>query len=325
MPVSFWKNKKVLITGYEGFLGSHLTRVLLNYGARIWGLDIKTRRKQTILLNKELDKINTIKGSVENFSLVSKIIKENKIEFIFHLAAKALVNECLEKPIRGFSTNIKGTWNILEACRDVKNIQAIVIASSDKAYGSHKNLPYKENICLAGTHPYDVSKSCADLIAYTYYHTYGLPVAMTRCGNIYGPGDFNFSRIVPDAIRCALTEKTLLIRSDGKFVRDYIYVEDVVQGYLILAQKIQRLKLFGEAFNFSNENPISVLKLVKRIYEIANKKPNYKILGTAKYEIRHQYLSSEKARKALKWKVETTLDERLEKTIKWYKKNDQTF
>ena len=319
MKEKFWKNKKVLITGYEGFLGSHLTRNLLSCGAKISGLDIKTHRRQTILSAKELNKINIIKGSVEDFSLVSKIIRENRIGYIFHLAAKALVEECLQKPTKTFSTNIKGTWNILEVARNNNIIKAIIIASSDKAYGRHNILPYKENAALRGNHPYDVSKSCTDLIAYTYFYTYGVPVCITRCGNIFGPGDFNFSRIIPDAMKCALSGKKLLIRSDGKFTRDYIYVEDVAMGYIVLAQKMQKLKLFGEAFNFSNEKPISVLQLVKRAYDIIGEKPRYKILNQAKYEIKHQYLSAEKARKTLKWKPKCSLEEGIEKTFKWYK------
>jgi len=315
----FWKDKRVLITGYEGFLGSHLTSALLRYGAKIWGLDIKTHRKETILSKDDLDKIKIFKGSVENFSVISKIINENKIEFIFHLAAKSLVGDCLKKPIKAFSTNIKGTWNILEASRNNTTIKAIVIASSDKAYGSHKELPYKEDTPLLGSHPYDVSKSCSDLIAHTYFHTYGLPVAITRCGNIYGPGDFNFSRIVPDAIRCALSGKMLLIRSDGKFTRDYVFVDDIVDGYILLAEELQELKLGGEAFNFSNENPISVKKLVEKIYKIANKNPNYQVINQAKYEIKHQYLSSAKARKILGWEPKFNLDESLKITIDWYK------
>jgi len=314
-----WRNKKVLITGYEGFLGSHLTRNLLSCGAKISGLDIKTHRKQTILSVKELTKINIIRGNVENFSLISKIIRENKIEYVFHLAAEALVEECFQKPVKAFSTNIKGTWNILEAARNSNAIMAIIIASSDKAYGSHNILPYKENAALRGKHPYDVSKSCADLIAYTYFYTYGLPVVVTRCGNIFGSGDFNFSRIVPNAIKCALFGKKLLIRSDGKFTRDYIYVEDVVDGYISLAQKMQKLKLFGEAFNFSNENPISVLGLVENIYKICGRITYCKILNKAKYEIRNQYLSAKKAKRILGWKPECTLQRGLRETINWYR------
>lgn len=319
MRDNFWKSKKIFITGYEGFLGSHLTKTLVDHGAKVWGLDIITNREETILRNEDLDKVEITEGSVNNFPLVSRIIKENEIEFIFHLAAEALVGKCLKNPMKTFSTNIKGTWNILQASRNSDTIKAIAIASSDKAYGIQSKLPYKETSSLAGCHPYDVSKSCADLLAYTYFHTYGLPVCVTRCGNIFGPGDFNFSRIVPDTIRSAIKNKTLIIRSDGKFTRDYIYVKDVISGYLNLAKKMNNLKLFGEAFNFSNEKPISVLELVKKIYKISNRKPDYKILGQAKYEIKHQYLCSSKAKRILNWKPCYTLREGLKETIKWYK------
>lgn len=311
----FWRDKKVFITGYEGFLGSNLTRTLLKCGARVWGLDIRTYRKETILSEKELSKIKIVKGSVENFELVSKIIKENKIEFIFHLAASAIVGDCLKNPAGAFSTNIKGTWNILESCRNNKRVEAIVVASSDKAYGSAEKLPYCEDTPLAGEHPYDVSKSCADLIAYAYYHTYRVPAAVTRCGNIFGPGDFNFSRIVPEAIRCALSGERLIIRSNGKYTRDYVYVDDIVSGYIMLAEQLKKKNLAGEAFNFSGENPISVITLVEKIYRLAEKKPRYKIFNEAKYEIKDQYLDSTKARKILGWKPEWTLEEGLQNSI----------
>jgi len=319
MSTNFWENKNVLITGYEGFLGSNLTKHLISYGADIVGLDIKARRKRTILTESDYKKIVVVKGSVANYKLLKGIIACNEIEIVFNLAAEAIVGKCLENPLRTFSSNIRGTWNVLESCRNLGTVKAIVIASSDKAYGSRSKPPYKEDASLSGNHPYDVSKSCTDLLAYTYFHTYGLPVCITRCGNIFGPGDFNFSRIVPDTIRSVIQNKTLEIRSDGKFTRDYIYVDDVVSGYLILAEKMQKLKLFGEAFNFSNENPIPVLVLVKKIYQLAGKNSNYKILNRVKYEIKHQYLSASKARKILGWKPQYILEQGLEKTIKWYR------
>lgn len=315
----FWKDKEVLITGYEGFLGSHLTRTLLNFGARIWGLDIVVHRKKTILSDGELNRVRIIKGSVTNFSLVSEIIKEGKIELIFHLAAETLVGKSLRKPLKTFSTNIKGTWQILEASKVSNTIKGIIVASSDKAYGDHKKLPYKEDTSLSGAHPYDVSKSCADLLSYMYFYTYGLPVCVTRCGNIFGPGDFNFSRIVPDTIRSIIMDKSLIIRSDGKFTRDYVYVTDVVNGYILLAEKMQKLKLFGEAFNFSDGDAISVLELVRKIYDISGNKPNYRIIGTAKCEIRHQHLSPKKARKVLSWKPSYTKQEGLKNALQWYR------
>ena len=318
MNRKFWKNKNVLITGNEGFLGSNLTKILISADANIVGLDIEVKRKNTLFNKEDYKKIVTIKGSVADYNLVKKIISKYKIDVVFHLGAEAIVGKCIKNPLLTFSSNIEGTWNVLEVCRNSKTVKSIVTASSDKAYGSHKILPYKEDASLHGDHPYDVSKSCADLIAYTYFHTYGLPVAITRCGNIYGPGDFNFSRIVPDTVRCMLANKPIEIRSDGKFTRDYVFVEDIANGYILLAEKLNVLKLGGEAFNFSDENPITVIELVKKLYQLDGKKPNYKILNQAKYEIKHQYLASQKARKILKWKPEFTLNTGLKKAVDWY-------
>ena len=316
---NIWENRRVLITGFSGFLGSWLTKVLVTKGVNLWGLDIKPYRKLTVLSEKESAEVKVIKGNVENLPLVLNTIMKNKIEFIFHLAAKALVGECFNDPLRAFSSNIKGTWNILEASRNCHTIKGIIVSSSDKAYGIQSKLPYKETSPLAGSHPYDVSKSCADLLSYTYFYSYGLPVCVTRCGNIFGPGDFNFSRIVPDTIRSILENKTLFIRSNGRFIRDYIYIEDVVTGYIKLAEKMKKSGLSGEAFNFSNENPISVLELVNTIHRLVGSKPNYKILNKAKYEIPKQYLSSKKASGVLGWEPKYTLEEGLKKTINWYK------
>jgi CDP-glucose 4,6-dehydratase len=320
---NFWKNKKVLITGFEGFLGSNLTKALICRGAKVVGLDIKTCRKGTILTSDDYKKMTVVKGSVTNQSLLKNVLTRNKINVVFHLAAEAIVGRSHKNPHLTFSVNINGTWNLLEACRGCKTVKSIVVASSDKAYGSHKKLPYTEQSPLIGNHPYDVSKSCADLIASAYFHTYGLQAAVTRCGNIYGPGDFNFSRIIPDAMQCIKKNKTLLIRSDGRFVRDYVYVDDIVEGYILLAEKLQSQQLAGHAFNFSIENPITVLQLLKQIDRVAVKcgKLEYKILNTAKYEIKKQYLSSAKARKILGWQPRHTLNQGLQKTISWYLDN----
>ncbi len=318
MNKKFWINKRVLITGFEGFLGSNLTKAMLSSGAKIFGLDIKINRKDTILTAPDYRKISVIKGSVANYKLLEDIIRKNRVNIIFHLAAEAIVGKCHSNPLCAFSSNIEGTWNVLEASRNSRMIQAIIIASSDKAYGDHKKLPYKEDAPLLGNHPYDVSKSCADLIAHAYFHTYGLPVAVTRCGNIYGPGDFDLSRIVPDTIRCAATGKTLLIRSDGKFIRDYVYVDDIVNGYIVLAEKIKKLGLAGEAFNFSDGNPITVVELVNRIFKISGKNPNYKILNKAKYEIKQQYLAADKARQILGWRTKYNLEKGLRQTVEWF-------
>lgn len=318
MDREFWNNKKVLITGFEGFLGSNLTKVLISSGAKIFGLDIKIRRKQTILNRDDYKKIVVIKGSVVSYKLVKKIIQENKINIIFHLAAEAIVRKCHSQPLRTFSTNIKGTWNVLDVCKNVKNIEAIIVASSDKAYGSYKKLPYIEETPLQGNHPYDVSKSCADLIANTYAHTYHLPVVVTRCGNIFGPGDFNFSRIVPDAIRCAISDRKLLIRSDGLFTRDYVFVDDIVDGYVLLAEKMRKLNLSGKSFNFSYSKPLKVVELVNLIFRTVGKTADYQILNQVKYEIKNQYLSSRKARIELGWKPKFSVLTGLAKTLNAY-------
>ena len=315
----FWRNKVVLLTGCEGFLGSNLAKRLVSYGAKIVGLDIKVKRNCGILSKEDYGKIIIIKGDVAKYSLIKEIITRYKIEIVFHLAAEAIVKKCTENPLRTFSSNIQGTWNVLEACRNVSRIKAIIIASSDKAYGTHTKLPYREDASLIGRHPYDVSKSCADLISHAYFNTYNLPVGVTRCGNIYGPGDFNFTRIIPDAIRCLLWNKPIIIRSDGKFIRDYIYIDDIVNGYILLAEKLRKLKLGGEAFNFGDENPITVVSLIKMLCRLAKIKPDYKILNQAQYEIRRQYLSSQKARTTLGWKPKYGLEDGLRRTFEWYR------
>jgi len=309
-----------LITGFEGFLGSNLTRAMLKSGAKIAGLDIKTFRKDTLLTAQDYRKITVYKGSVANYALVSRILKKHSINVIFHLAAEAIVGRSHNNPRRTFETNIAGTWEVLEAARQQGGMEAVVVASSDKAYGSHKKLPYTENAPLQGRNPYDASKSCADLIAHSYAHAYGLPLAITRCGNIYGPGDFNLSRIGPDAIRCALSAQVLDIRSDGKFTRDYGYVDDIVNGYILLAEKLKKLNLNGEAFNFSDENPLTVIELLNKIRKVLKGRPDYRILNKAEYEIRHQYLDSRKARKMLGWKPATDVHKGVNNAVKWYSK-----
>jgi len=310
----------VLITGFEGFVGSHLTKVLLKTKARIVGLDIKTFRKETILTKEDYRKFIVYKGSVTNFKFLKEILEKHTINIIFHLAAEAIVERSYRNPRRAFETNIKGTWQVLEAARQKGGFEAIIIASSDKAYGEHKKIPYTEDAPLVANHPYDVSKSCADLIASTYAHTYNLPVVVTRCGNIYGPGDFNFSRIVPDAFRSIILEQTLKVRSDGNFVRDYVYIDDIINGYTKIAELVRIKSLNGEAFNFSNEEPISVLALIDKIGNtgIIRKKLRYKIMDIAKAEIKKQFLSSAKAKRILNWQAKYSLEEGLKKTAAWY-------
>lgn len=315
----FWKNRNILITGFEGFLGSNLARALLSADAVVTGLDIKTFRKETILCDGDYRKIKVYKGSVANHRLMRDILFRHSIEIIFHLAAEAIVGKSEKKPLKTFETNIKGTWTVLESAREYDSIKSVIVASSDKAYGCHERLPYCEDAPLKGSRPYDVSKSCGDLIACAYADTYDLPVAITRCGNIFGPGDYNFSRLIPDAVRCALSGKKLLIRSDGNFTRDYVYVDDIVKGYILLAEKLNKLKLTGEAFNFSNDKPVSVLQVIDEISNVVGAKLQYQILDIACQEIRHQYLNSEKSKKVLKWSPDYTFSEGIRKTIEWFK------
>lgn len=314
----FWNGKTVLITGHEGFLGSYLAKTLLGYGTRLIGLD-KVRNRPFSVLRHLRGGITSIKADVVNLRLIKQLVDKYMPQIIFHLAAEAIVGEANKKPVKTFKSNIEGTWNVLEAARNKRFIKSVVVASSDKAYGEHRHLPYREEAPLKGGHPYDVSKSCADLLAQAYSSTYGMPVCVTRCGNIYGEGDFHFSRLVPDAIRCAIANKVLAIRSDGTFTRDCIYVKDVVDGYLLLAEAMVKRRIRGEAFNFSNETPISVLELVKKIYRAANRKPRYRILNNARNEIRNQYLSAEKARTILGWRPRHKIEEGLKIAVDWYK------
>jgi CDP-glucose 4,6-dehydratase len=266
------------------------------------------------------DKINIVRGEVEDYPLLERVLNEYEIDTVFHLAAQTIVSIANRAPLSTFDSNIRGTWNLLEACRRVETVKRVVVASSDKAYGYHDQLPYTEEAALQGRHPYDVSKSCADLIARAYYETYDLPVSVTRCGNLYGGGDLNWNRIIPGTIRSAYNGEEPVIRSDGKYIRDYFFVKDAVEGYLLQAEKTAEERVRGEAFNFSDERQNDVLELVKLILKLMGKeKIKPRILDQVKGEIKHQYLSSAKARKILGWKPLYSLEEGLKETIAWYR------
>ena len=266
-----------------------------------------------------IERINVVRGDVADQELLERVLGEYEVENVFHLAAQTVVGIANSNPVSTFESNIRGTWSLLEACRRSPRVRAIVIASSDKAYGSQAKLPYAEDMPLQGRHPYDVSKSCADLIAQSYAHTFNLPVAITRCGNFYGGGDLNWNRIVPGTIRSALRNQRPVIRSDGNYVRDYLYVEDGSEAYLLLAEQLSRdAALRGAAFNFSTETPITVLDLVKRILKTMDSNLQPEIRNEVSYEIREQFLSAERARQRLRWTPQFTLDEGLKRTIAWY-------
>ncbi|SFR08787.1 GDP-mannose 4,6-dehydratase [Desulfoscipio geothermicus] len=317
--MSYWKDKNVFITGCTGLLGSHLSEQLVECGANVVGLVRDYVPRSRIFFNAELQrKMVVVRGNVEDYHLLERAINEYEIDTVFHLAAQTIVGIANKNPLSTFESNIRGTWNILEACRRNTGVKRIIVASSDKAYGDQENLPYSEETPLQGKHPYDVSKSCSDLIAHAYYHTYGLPVCITRCGNFYGPGDLNFNRLVPGTIRSALRGDAPVIRSDGTFIRDYFYVKDGAEAYMFLAQKMDELPIHGEAFNFSTELQITVIELVRKILSLMNSNLEPVVKNEAGNEIKHQYLSTEKARHVLGWKPRYSLDQALLETIDWY-------
>ncbi|USY51953.1 GDP-mannose 4,6-dehydratase [Bacillus altitudinis] len=315
----FWNGKSVFVTGCTGLLGSYLVKELIDQGANVTGLVRDQVPRSNLYQGSQFEKMNVVQGALEDMQTIERALGEYEIDTVFHLAAQAIVGVANRHPVSTFEANILGTWNVLEACRRQPLIKRVIVASSDKAYGDQEQLPYDEDMPLNGKHPYDVSKSCADLISHTYYNTYGLPVCITRCGNLYGGGDLNFNRIIPQTIQLVLEGKAPEIRSDGTFIRDYFYIEDAVKAYLLLAEKMEEKGLAGEAFNFSNEIQLTVLELVDKILKAMGSELKPRILNQGTHEIKHQYLSAEKARKLLDWKPDYSIDEGLEKTIEWYR------
>ncbi|UQZ92047.1 GDP-mannose 4,6-dehydratase [Bacillus safensis] len=315
----FWNGKNVFVTGCTGLLGSYLVKELIDQGANVTGLVRDQVPRSNLYQGSQFEKMNVVQGALEDMQTIERALGEYEIDTVFHLAAQAIVGVANRHPVSTFEANILGTWNVLEACRRQPLIKRVIVASSDKAYGDQEQLPYDEDMPLNGKHPYDVSKSCADLISHTYYNTYGLPVCITRCGNLYGGGDLNFNRIIPQTIQLVLEGKAPEIRSDGTFIRDYFYIEDAVKAYLLLAEKMEEKGLAGEAFNFSNEIQLTVLELVDKILKAMESELKPRILNQGTHEIKHQYLSAEKARKLLDWKPDYSIDEGLEKTIEWYR------
>lgn len=318
MSYNFWRNRNVFITGITGLLGSWLAKSLLQKDANIVGL-IRDQVPKSNFQRLGLDnRIVSIRGQLEDYFLLERVLNEYEIDTVFHLGAQTIVTIANNNPISTFKSNIEGTWNILEASRRIPQVKRILVASSDKAYGDQIRLPYDENTPLEGRHPYDVSKSCADLICRTYFETYKLPVCVTRCGNFYGGGDLNFNRIVPGTIRSVLEHKRPIIRSDGTFLRDYFYIKDGVESYLLLAEKMEDKTIHGEAFNFSTERPLAVLEMVNKILESMDSRLEPVILNGAMNEIKDQYLSAYKAKEMLGWRPLYTLEEGINETVEWY-------
>jgi CDP-glucose 4,6-dehydratase len=317
----FWRDRPVFVTGATGLVGGWLVRHLVNAGADVVCLIRDWIPQSEVIRAKLIEQVKVVRGDVRDQAVLERALGEYEVVTVFHLAAQTIVGIANRNPVSTLESNVQGTWSLLEACRRSPAVKQIVVASSDKAYGDHDKLPYDEQAPLQGRHPYDVSKSCADLIARSYADTYGLPVAITRCGNFYGGGDLNWNRIIPGSIRSILYGERPVIRSDGSYIRDYFYVEDGAAAYALLAERLaERPELAGQAFNFSNEIQVTVLQLVQRLLELMDSKLEPEIRDEVSNEIRHQYLSSAKARRELAWSPLFKLDDGLRRTIDWYRK-----
>lgn len=315
-----WTDRPVLVTGATGLVGSTLTAALCALEADVVTLVRDWVPRSELVMSGVLDRVRVVRGDIRDQALLERILGDYEVRTVFHLAAQTIVTVANRNPAETFDSNIRGTWALLEAARRSPCVEQIVTASSDKAYGSQPKLPYDESMSLIGKHPYDASKSCADIISQAYAQSYNTPVVITRCGNFFGGGDLNWNRLVPGTIRSIIRGEAPIIRSDGEYVRDYIYLGDAVGAYISLAQELmKRPDLRGEAFNFSNESQITVKELTSLIVEIMDGPFDAKILNQASNEIRMQYLSAKKARDVLGWEPLYTLRESLEETIVWYK------
>ncbi len=323
--ITFWQDRRVLVTGATGLVGGWLVKRLLQAEADVVCLVRDWNSQAEVVRSGDLDRCTIVRGDICDQVCLERTLGEYEIETVIHLAAQTIVGIANRNPVSTFESNVGGTWKLLEACRRSPVVQQIVMASSDKAYGDAEVLPYTEQAPLAGAHPYDVSKSCGDLISQTYANTYGLPVCITRCGNFFGGGDLNWNRILPGTIRAVLRGQQPVIRSDGSFIRDYFYVEDGAAAYMHLVEQMAiKPALAGEAFNLSTEIQVSVLQLVERVLGVMDSSLTPIVLGEASHEIKHQYLDAGKARETLGWQPLFTLDEGLARTVAWYTKYFQS-
>lgn len=315
-----WRDENVLVTGATGFIGGNLAAGLLDAGAHVITIERDKKAANTLKALGIADRVTTVSGDINDAELMDRVFNEHEVTYCFHLAAQAIVPTANKSPLSTFESNIKGSWCVLEGARRGGWLKGMVVASSDKAYGVHETLPYKEDFRLMGRFPYDVSKVCTDVLAQCYYTTWDLPVAITRNANTYGPGDLNMSRLIPDCIRRCLRGETFDIRSDGKMERDFMYVSDAVDGYMLLAKSLDRPGVAGEAYNFGTADPHSVLEVCQLIFDAvggAHKAPN--VLNQAQYEIPRQFLDISKCERLWSWQPKVLLTEGIEKTVAWYR------
>lgn len=317
----YWRDKRVLVTGATGMVGSWLTRWLVDAGAYTVAVVADLDPQSDLVRSGTVSRVNVVNGRLERYEDVERAINNHEIDSVFHLGAQPIVGAANRSPRHTFESNIQGTWNLLDAVRLMNGmVGRVVVASSDKAYGEQPDLPYTETMSMNGDHPYEVSKSCTDLISVTYARTYGLPVTIARCGNIYGGGDLNWNRIVPGTMRSLIRGERPVLRSDGTFVRDYLHVDDIVSAYLLLGEKTDQPGFAGEGFNFSDESPLNVMQIYRAICEAAGRGDvEPQILNAAQGEIKDQYLDASKARTQLGWTPKVSLQEGLEKTCRWYR------
>jgi len=318
---SRWRERRVLVTGATGMVGSWLVKALLAEGSTVVAFVADADPQSELIRSGDMERVEVVNGRLERFADVQRAVNGREVDTVFHLGAHTIVGTARRDPLGTFEANIRGTYHVLEACRrSAPLVKRLVVASSDKAYGSQRRLPYVENMPLEGREPYEVSKSCTDLLSQSYHHAYRVPVAVLRCGNIYGGGDLNWSRIVPGTIRSFLRGERPVIRSDGRFVRDYLYVKDVVRACLAVAGRLDDPKVRGQAFNFSPQKPLTVLEVVSAIAKVMHAGPfKPRILNDAPGEIRDQYLSASKAKRLLGWRPAYTLDKGLAETVAWYR------
>ena len=315
-----WRRRRVFVTGATGLLGSALVEELVGLGAEVTCLVRDWLPSSRLLQSGSASRANIVGGDLQDLELLVRALNEHEIDSVFHLGAQTIVGTAHRSPLSTFESNIRGTWNVLEACRlNARLVQRVVVASSDKAYGEHERLPYRESTPLQGRFPYDASKSCADLIALSYFHSYRTPVAVTRCGNLWGAGDLNFNRLIPGTIRSALLGESPIIRSDGSYRRDYFFVRDAVNAYLTLAEQMVEGRFAGEAFNFGNEQPYTVLEVVDLVLRgMGRTDLTPTILNEASGEILNQYLDCTKARNMLGWAPRFSFETGLAETVPWY-------